>query len=531
MSTATPTPPESAKGGRRRWWALLVISTAQLMIVLDITIVNIALPTIQQQLDISDADRQWVVTAYTLAFAGLLLLGGRISDYMGRKRAFVVALMGFAVASAFGGASVNLEMLLTARAAQGAFGALLFPTALSLLSTTFSDPRERSTAFAVFGAVAGGGSAVGLTLGGMLTEYLSWHWVFYVSVPIAVGTAIGAAFVVAESRVRERLRFDVLGAVLATSGLTALVYGFSEAAGNGWGAARTVIALATGVVLLGLFLLTEARISQPLLPLRIVADRGRGGAFLAQMLAMVGLFGMFFFLSFYLQSVQGYTPLQAGVAFLPLTGGVLTSSVLASRIMTRVPPRALLGGGLLLAAAGMAWLTQIEVDGSYVSHVLPSLIAVGLGLGCIFPTAANLATFGVANRESGVASAALNTSQQVGASLGTALLNTVAATHTAAYLTSHPPGPRTRLMGMVDGYTLATAWAAGILAVAGVAVLVLVNARLGASTPPDSEPGTGAAPGESSLHADADDTKPVQESADPPPVRSSSQDLISTNSR
>lgn len=484
-------PTETPSGHDRRWWALLVIATGQLMIVLDATIVNIALPTIQTDLGISGADRQWVVTAYTLAFAGLLLLGGRVGDYTGRKRAFLIALGGFAVASAVGGASTGLAMLLVARAAQGAFGALLFPTALSLLSTTFSDSGERAKAFAVFGAVAGGGSAIGLTLGGVLVEFLSWHWVFYVNVPLAIVTAAGAVLCLTDGRTRERPRFDLLGAVLVSGGLTALVYGLGEAASSGWSATGTFLPLLGGAVLLVLFVVVEARGNHPLLPLRIVTDRIRGSAFLAQMLAMVGLFGMFFFLSFYLQHVEAYTPVEAGIAFLPMTGGVLIGSALTSRVMTRVPPRFPLGTGLLLAAAGMAWLTRLGMESGYASLILPALLVTGLGLGAIFPTAANVATSGVTPRDSGVASAALNASQQIGASLGTALLNSVAVAQSAAFLaTLADPTEHDRQASLVAGYTTATAWGAGILAAAGLALLVMARSRDATGPAPGaSDPG------------------------------------------
>lgn len=479
MSGPTISPPVA--GSSRRWWGLLAIALGQLMITLDVTIVNVGLPTIQAALDITDANRQWAITAYTLAFAGLLLLGGRIADHVGRKRVFVIALVGFAVASVLGGAATNMTMLVVARAAQGAFGALLAPAALSLLSTTFSGPRERGTAFAVYTGVASGGLPVGLILGGVLTEYLSWNWVFYINVPIALAAAVGAAFLLDESRSPQRVRFDVLGAVLATAGLVALVYGFSAAADGGWGAPLTLGMLVGGVVILVAFVFSQQRIAHPLLPLRIVTDRNRAGAYLAFLMVFVGVFGLFLFVSFYLQTVNGYQPAAAGVAFLPMAFGVIGATMVVSRIITRIQPRLLLAGGMLASAAGMAWLTQLGVGSGYATGVLPALILVGAGTGVVAPVAVNLATLGVSEQDTGVASASLNTSQQVGASLGTALLNTIAATGAAAYVASHAPGPEVRLTAQVEGFAQATTWAAGILVVAAVITLISVRANLGAA--------------------------------------------------
>lgn len=468
MSTATTEPSDP-----RRWWALLVIALGQLMVVFDVTIVNVALPSIGQALDVTPGERHWVVTAYTLAFAGLLLVGGRVADRIGRKRAFLIALAGFAAASAVGGAATNLGMLVAARAAQGAFGALLAPTALALVATTFPDPRERGRAFAVFGTAMGGGSGVGLVLGGLLTEYLSWQWVMYVNIPLALSAAAGAALVLAESRGQERPRIDVVGAVLGTAGLVALVYGFSNAATHGWAAPLTAGPLGAGLALLVAFVVVEARRPNPLLPLRIVAHRSRGGAYLAFTLVMIAMFGMFLLVSFYLQTVAGYTALQAGLAFLPFAAGVLIASTLTGRVMTRLPARLPLAAGLALAAAGMGWLTRLGLDSGYAGTVLPALLAIGLGLGTMSPVAANLATYQVPGRDSGIAGAVFNVSEQVGASIGLAVLSTIAATATAA----HPQAASQA--GIVHGYTNATAWAATILGIGAIAVLILVNARLG----------------------------------------------------
>lgn len=502
MRTTAATTTHSARAPwyTHRWWGLFVIALAQLMIVLDATIVTVALPSIEHGLDVSPADRQWVITAYTLAFGGLLLLGGRLADYVGRKRLFVIGLLGFAASSLLGGASINLGMLLTARAIQGGFGALLAPSALSLLTIMFRDPRERGTAFAVFGAVAGGGSGVGLTLGGVLTQHLSWHWVFYVNVPIAIIAAAGGMFLLVDTGRLRRVRFDFAGATTATAGLVALVYGFSEAVTRGWDAPMTLGLVGGGLALLALFVGIQSRVAQPMLPLWLLANRGRGAAFLTVGLAMVGLFGAFLFLPLYLQIILGYSAVKTGVALLPVTGGVLISSILVNKLVQRIPLRALLGTGLLAAAVAMGWLTRMGIDTGYATHILPSLIVIGLGLGLVFPIASNLATFQIAPDETGVASATLNTSRQVGSSLGIGLLNSIAARSTAGYLAAHHGAPA-HALGLVHGYTVALAWGAVVLAVAGIGALFLTKARLdsprpqGLRTGPNAKPATAASIG------------------------------------
>lgn len=472
-----PRPAADRSATRRRWWGLAVIGLGQLMIVLDVTIVGVALPTIQRQLQITTAGRQWVVTAYTLAFGGLLLLGGRLGDHLGRKRAFVLAVSGFAVASAVGGAAVVPGMLTGARAGQGAFAALLAPALLSLLATTFTDPRERRIAFGVFGAVSAGGAALGLILGGVLTEGLGWRSVFYVNVLLAALTLAGGLLTLGSGEGR-RVRFDVTGAVLATGGLTLLVYGFGEAAASGWDRTVTRGLLAGGVVLLAVFVVAQARRRDPLLPLRVVTHRGRGGAYVASLALGVGMYGASFFLTFYLQLTRGYTPVQTGLAFLPQVAGVLGGTVLGARLSARVAPRVLVGSGLLIEAAGVAWLTRLGVHSDYATALLPSLLAIGAGLGLTSPVASNLATFDVGPDEAGAAGAAFNASQMVGGSLSTALLNTIAAHATAAYLAGPASGTAAHPAALVHGYTRAMAWAAAILAGAALITVLLINARL-----------------------------------------------------
>ncbi|MFV0129425.1 MFS transporter [Streptomyces sp. HMX112] len=475
----------------RRWRALVFIALAQLMVVLDATIVNIALPSAQRDLGISDGNRQWVITAYALAFGGLLLFGGRIADLWGRKRTFVVGLLGFAAASALGGAATGEAMLLGSRALQGAFGALLAPAALSLLAVMFTDTRERAKAFGIYGAIAGGGGAVGLILGGVLTEYLDWRWTFFVNIPFAVVAAAGAYFVIREpAGGRNRSPLDIPGVVLSTLGLVALVYGFTRAESDGWSDSVTVAVFIASVVLLAAFVAVEARVASPLLPLRVLTDRNRGGVYLSLGLAVIAMFGLFLFLTYYLQIVKGYSPVKTGFAFLPMIAGMITGSTqIGARLMTRVPPRWLMGPGFLTAAVGMLLLTQLETGSSYTGLILPAQVLLGLGMGTAFMPAMSLSTHGVEARDAGVASAMVNTSQQVGGAIGTALLNTIAASATTAYVTDHlaaATSPQARgllqLQAMVEGYTAAIWWAVGILALsAAIAVAFINTGRPGAS--------------------------------------------------
>ncbi|MET8768363.1 MFS transporter [Streptomyces sp. NPDC004658] len=487
MSEAALKAPGAAapSGDANRWKALVFIALAQLMVVLDATIVNIALPSAQTDLGISDGNRQWVVTAYALAFGGLLLFGGRIADLWGRKRAFVLGLAGFAAASALGGAATTGAMMFGARALQGVFGALLAPAALSLLAVMFTDAKERAKAFGIYGAIAGGGGAVGLILGGFLTEYLDWRWTFFVNVPFAVVAAAGAYFVIREPEGgRNRNPLDIPGVLLSTLGLVALVYGFTRAESDGWGDAVTVSMFVASVVLLAGFAVVEAKVKAPLLPLRVVTDRNRGGIYLSLGLAIIGMFGLFLFLTYYLQVVKGYSPVKTGFAFLPMVAGMITGSTqIGTRLMTRVPARLLMGPGFLVAAIGMLLLTQLEIDSSYGALLLPAMVLLGLGMGTAFMPAMSLATQGVQPRDAGVASAMVNTSQQVGGAIGTALLNTIAASATTSYIKDHIAGATAKpqqqlvmLQGQVHGYSTAIWFAVGILALAALIAFTFVNA-------------------------------------------------------
>jgi EmrB/QacA subfamily drug resistance transporter len=468
----TPTEPD-----RRRWRALAVIAVAQLMIVVDATIVNVALPSAQRGLHISVANRQWVITAYTLAFGGLLLLGGRVADYLGRKPVFIVGLLGFAASSAIGGLAPDSAVLFASRALQGGFAAIMAPAALSLLTVTFTNPAERARAFGVYGGIAGGGAAIGLIAGGVLTQYASWRWCLLVNTPIAIVTAVFAMRLITNSRAEGRARYDVLGALTATAGLTALVFGFTEADTDGWSSPVTISLLAVGVVALVGFVLVERRVAQPLLPLRVVTERNRGGSYLANLLAPFAMFGMFLFLTYFLQGVQHFSPLKTGFAFLPFSLGIIISAVLASQLMTRTSPRVLMTIGLVMAVVGLVWFTTITPHASYAAHVLPGEIIMSLGLGLVFVPVSNVALYGIDPSDAGVASAMVNTTQQVGGAIGTAVLNTLAATATASYIAAH--GGPSNVVGVLDatvhGFTVAFWVGAGVLALALVVAVTAVR--------------------------------------------------------
>ncbi|MFD7430163.1 MFS transporter [Streptomyces sp. NPDC059818] len=485
-----------------RWKALAFIALAQLMVVLDATIVNIALPHAQTDLGITDANKQWVITAYALAFGGLLLFGGRIADLWGRKRTFVVGLIGFALASALGGAAQNQGMLFGSRALQGVFGALLAPAALSLLAVMFTDAKERAKAFGIYGAIAGGGGAVGLILGGFLTQTLNWRWTFFVNIPFAIVAALGAYFVIREpAGSRNRSSLDIPGVVLSALGLVSLVYGFTRAESSGWSDPMTIGTFVAAGVLLLAFVLTESKVKSPLLPLRVLMDRNRGGVYLSLGLGVIAMFGLFLFLTYYLQVVQGFSPIKTGFAFLPMIAGMITGSTqIGARLMTRVPARMLMGPGFLTAAVGMLVLTQLQVDSSYAAVILPGQLLMGLGMGTAFMPAMSLATHGIEPRDAGVASAMINTSQQVGGAIGTALLNTIAASAATAYATSHAALGATdpeqlKLQSMVHGFTGAIWWAVGILVVASAIAVTFINAGRPSSVTTSGGTGSGSADG------------------------------------
>ena len=428
----------------RRWWILAVLGIAQLMVILDNTIVNIALPTAQHALNFSNADRQWVVTGYSLAFGSLLLLGGRIGDIVGRKRALLIGLIGFACASALGGASVSFPMLVAARSIQGAFGALLAPSVLALLTTTFTDPAERGKAFGIYGGIAGAGGAIGLLLGGLLTSYVSWRWTLFVNLVFAAVAAAGALLWLKNDRAADRDPLDIPGVVLATSGLFCVVFGLSHAETTAWSNPFTIGFLILGVVLLATFTYVQTRTTYPLLPLRIVQNRTRGGSLLAMLFASIGIFGVFLFLTYYLQGTLHFSPVKTGVAFLPLVAGLAGMAQVSNRVLLpKFGPKVIVPIGLLADAVAMYFLHLVGLHSSYVTHVLPYLLLLGVGFGLSLAPSFSTGTLGLAPHDAGVGSAALNTSQQVGGSIGTALLNTLAAGAASAYLVGKVASPPT----------------------------------------------------------------------------------------
>lgn len=503
----------------RRWLALAVIGIAQLMVVLDATIVNIALPDAATALHISDANRQWIVTAYALPFGALLLLGGRIGDYLGRKKILMIALGGFALASALGGIAQNFVMLAGARALQGIFAAMLAPSTLSMLTVTFRDPKERAKAFAVFGAIAGGGAAVGLVLGGLLTEYATWRWCLLVNIPISVIAIVGTSIYLHESSTERQGSYDVLGAVLATVGLGMLVWGFNQASSHSWSSPNTWGWLIGAVVLLVLFVLLENRNPHAILPMRILKDRNRAGSYIVGLLVGTGLFAVFLFLTFFLQEVKLWSPVKSGVAFLPFSAGVIIGAGVGSQLVLKVGAKIVVPFGLGLGVIGLLLLSRLSLTTNYGTVILPAILLISIGMGFIFMSTTNVALHGVDAADSGVASAMVNTTQQIGGSLGTALLSTFAVSSAVTYLAGHstgdaavgaavglsksnpmafyqaaavPDSAAAKALVLINsasthGYTVAFLWGAGFFAVAAVASLLLINAsRTDAAT---AEPG------------------------------------------
>jgi EmrB/QacA subfamily drug resistance transporter len=454
----------------RRWLILGVLGIAQLMVILDVTIVNIALPSAQEALRFGNDERQWVITAYALAFGSLLLLGGRLSDLLGRKWMFVTGLAGFSLASAVGGAADSFGVLVGARAVQGVFGAMLTPASLSLLTVTFTDPDERRKATGVYGAIAGGGGAIGLLLGGLLTEYLSWRACLWVNLAFAIPAGLAALRLLHHQAVEVRPRLDLPGALAASAGLFSLVYGFSKAETDGWGTGITLAALGAGLALLALFVALQRRVANPLLPLRVVLDRNRGASYLAVGLVGAGMFGVFLFLTFYLQRTLGFSPVEAGLGFLPLTGALLIGVGLATNgLLPRIGPRPVVALGMLLASSGLVFLTRLTVDSGYASGVLPGLLLIGFGVGLTMATAIGNATLGVRSSDAGVASAMVNTGQQIGGSLGTALLSTLASSAVTSYASARPRTPDVLAHATVHGFTTAF-WVSAAIFAAGAVI-------------------------------------------------------------
>ncbi len=491
------TEPDPSTLDPKRWLALVVIGVSQLMVILDATITNVAMPKAAEAIGLQPSDIQWMITAYALPFGALLLLGGRIADYVGRKKVLIIALSGFALASALGGAAHAPWLLFLGRALQGVFGAMLAPAALSLITVTFQLEKERARAFAVFGAIAGGGAAIGLLLGGFLTQYLSWRWCFFVNIPIAVPAALAASRVLRESKTSNRGHYDLPGALLATAGLAALVWGFTRPTKEtdvlnpitgqpeqlGWAAFETIAWLVAAVVLLAAFVVVEARSSNPLLPVRIVANRNRAGAYLVGMLVGAGMFAVFLFLTLYLQIYEQYSPMQTGLAFLPFSFGIVLGAGVGSQLVLKIGPRIVIAVGATLGLIGLLLFSRITLESTFVGTVLPAELIMAFGMGFIFMSTTNLALVGINNDDAGVASAVVNTTQQIGGSLGTALLSTVAFTAVASYIDDRAasltdPNALPALIGAasVHGYGIAFRWAAGLFAAAIVIALVVIKA-------------------------------------------------------
>ena len=476
----------------RRWWVLAIIGLAQVMVILDATVVNIALPDAQRALGFSDASRQWVVTAYALAFGGLLLLGGRLGDIFGRRNVFLVGLLGFGVFSALGGAASNFATLVTARAGQGVFGALLAPATLALLTVTFTDPKERTKAFGIFGAIAGGGGALGLILGGVLTQQLSWRYSLYVNLIIAIPALVGGLMLLAKDRPATAPGHDIAGSLTVTGGLISLVYGFSNAETNGWTDPWTLIWIAAGVVLIAAFVAIERTAAHPLLPMRVLADRNRFSSLLSMLLVGVALFGVFLFLTYYLQTGLGYSPTMTGFAFLPMIAGLGISIQLGGQLLTRVGPRPIVPAGMVLAAIGMALLTRLDLTSSYATAVLPGLFVTGLGLGMIMAPSIQTAVSGLTNQDATVGSALVTTMQQIGGSIGIAIFSTLAASSATSYVTDHAAGATTPAaqaavgaQAAIEGYATVYLWSGVVFAVGAVLAAVLLRSG---TIEPDGEP-------------------------------------------
>ncbi|MEO9180691.1 MAG: MFS transporter [Acidimicrobiales bacterium] len=476
-----------ANSSIHRWWALCVLSVTEFMVALDATVINIALPHAQRELQFSLANRQWLITAYALSFGSLLLLGGRLSDLWGRRTSLYVGLVGFALASALGGTAHSFSTLVTARAIQGVFGALLAPAALAALTTTFGDPKERAKAFSIYGAIGASGAAIGLLLGGALTQWASWRWCLFINVIFAAIAIVGVAIFVAGGRREHHVPLDVLGTLLASGGLFFVVYGlghavttkFGHAVTTSWSNLTTWGSLSFGVVFLILFIMWQRHSKHPLLPLRLIVNRVRGGSLVALFLTSIGIFGISLFLAYYLQGMLGYSPLRTGVAFLPLVGAIALSATIASaRLLAVSGPRPLIPTGMVLSMMGMILFTKLSPGAGYFTNVLPGLVVTGLGLGLIFAPAIASATAGIRPSDAGATSALVNTTQQIGGSMGVALLNTIAVTVTAHDTpASFAPGARHALLvsATLHGYAVAFWWAAAFFGVGAILTFGLLE--------------------------------------------------------
>lgn len=487
MSTALPpsTASSSTAPTRVGWLPLVVIASAHLMAILDTTVMFVALPSVQRDLGMSAAARPWVVTAYTLAFAGLLLLGGRLADRLGARRTLLIGVLGFAVASAVGGAAVDGTMLIAARAVQGAFAALVVSSTKSLLVTVYREEKQQSSAIGIFTATLTAGAAVGLILGGALTSTLGWRWCLYVNVALSLIAIIAGPRVLPAVASRRETRIDYPSAVLATAGMVGLVFGLGQAADTGWNSATVVIPLIAAAALFGWFVARQARTPNPLLPLRVITDRNRGGAFIAFIVNSLSTFGMMLILTYQLQDVLHYTALLTGLALLPFAlGAVLGAAVLAPKLTPHVAPRWLIAAGILLSAAGLVPLIALTPTTPYLPLILTATIIEGIGTGIGSSATLQTSLRGILPTDRGAAAAAGSAASQIGSSIGAALLNTIAVTATAGYLAARTHANVT--VATVHGYTIAMAWGAALLLVAAVPAIIMVNAKRPAKATPST---------------------------------------------
>ncbi|MDQ3858984.1 MAG: MFS transporter [Actinomycetota bacterium] len=469
----------------RRWKALAVLGVAYLMVVLDVSIVNVALPSIQADLKFTTEDLQWVVSGYALTFGGFLLLGGRMGDLLGRRTLFMVGLGLFAFTSLLAGLSVNSAMLIGARIAQGAAGAILSPSVFSIVSVTFREGSERNKALGILGGIAGSGAAIGVLLGGILTEYVGWEWIFFVNVPIAIATLFLVPRFVRESRAEGLLKhFDAWGAVAVTASLMLLVYGLTQSTQNGWGSLETIGSLVGSAVLMAIFLAIELRSRSPLVPLGIFRRRTLSGANLIGLGLGTMIFGMFFLLSLYMQQVLGYSALKTGVGYLAVALTAVAASGVSQALVTRLGVKPVLVSGMVLLGSGLTYFSQVSVGGSYVGDLLPGFLLIGVGLGFSFVPVSIAALAGVKGPEAGLASGLINTSQQIGGALGLAILTTVATTHTTSLLESGTTRPE----AMTSGFSLAFWVGAGFALISLVTTLVALKHEDLAAVDPHAAP-------------------------------------------
>jgi EmrB/QacA subfamily drug resistance transporter len=461
-----------------RWLVLVLVCIAQFMVILDATIVNVALPSIQKALDITPASLQWIVNAYTLVFGGFLLLGGRASDLLGRQRLFIAGVVVFTGASLLNGIASSEGVLIAGRALQGLGGALVSPAALSIVTTTFAEGKERTQALGVWSAIAAGGGAVGLVLGGFLTETFSWRWVFFINLPIGIAAALLSLRFVPNSRAEERPpSYDVAGALTVTGGLLVLVYAIVKAQSYGWGSAKTILLFVTAIVLLAVFVVIELRSRAPLIKLGIFRLRSLTGSNLAMLLVASGLFAMFYFASLYLQGILGYKPLAAGLAFLPFTAGIIVGAGASQALIRRIGIRAVTYIGITLGTLGLLYFARLPVDGTYLRDVFPTIVVVSIGMGMTFVPCTLLATTNVEDEDAGLASGLFNTSQQVGGALGLAILSTLAASHTSSLLDRGVTTIALRNSALTRGYHVAFAVGAVMLAAAAFVLAATIRKR------------------------------------------------------